>query len=388
MSGEAARRLRATLARFPPEWVRAALSAVPGGRFIPWASLADELRNSPMIAQARRDLYGPFLQSMRSGESDMSQTRRLGRGLEALLGSPISIDEPTGTPGVAAAAPAKGLLELSIYEIDRNPYQPRKDLDEEELNQLAESIKEHGLLQPIVVRRVDDRYQIIAGERRLRAATKAGMEHVAAQVRDVDDRQMAELAIVENLQRKDLGPLEKAASFHHYLQTYRCTQEELAGRLKINRSTIANLIRLLELPEPVQKALREGKISQGHARALLPLGDEQEQIKFARRIVKEDLSVREVESRVKQMIHAEDAEPLRVVSPDSETPESEAAERTSDPHLTSLEVEFRAALGTRVEVKHSADGRGRIVIHFESHEEFERLRAQLNSWAGQMRQAA
>ncbi len=318
----------------------------------------------------------------------MSQARRLGRGLEALLGSPLSLDAASVAPGAVLPAPGRGLVELSVYEIDRNPYQPRKDIDEDELQQLAESIKEYGLLQPIVVRRVDDRYQIIAGERRLRAATKAGLEHVAAQVRDVDERQMVELAIVENLQRKDLSPLEKAASFHHYLQTYRCTQEELAGRLKINRSTIANLIRLLELPEPVQKALREGKISQGHARALLPLGDEQEQIKFARRIAKEDLSVREVEAQVKQMIHAADAEPLRVVSPDVEPSENEAAERTSDPHLASLEEEFRAALGTRVEVKHSAEGRGRIVIHFDSHEEFERLRAQLNAWAGQTRSQA
>ncbi len=318
----------------------------------------------------------------------MSQVRRLGRGLEALIGSSSSLEAGSSGPIAPALPAAKGLVELSIYEIDRNPYQPRKDIDEDELQQLADSIKEHGLLQPIVVRRVDDRYQIIAGERRLRAATKAGLEHVAAQVRDVDERQMAELAIVENLQRKDLSPLEKAGSFQQYLQTYRCTQEELAGRLKINRSTIANLIRLLELPEPVQKALRDGKISQGHARALLPLGDEQEQIKFARRIQKEDLSVREVETQVKQMIHAQDAEPLRVVSPDAEPTESVPAERTIDSHLASLEQEFRTALGTRVEVKQSAEGRGRIVIHFDGHEEFERLRGQINSWVGQMRQAA
>jgi ParB family chromosome partitioning protein len=316
------------------------------------------------------------------------QGRRLGRGLEALLGNPSSLDVPQEGAATVLASSGKGLVELSVYEIDSNPYQPRKDLDEDELQQLAESIKEHGLLQPIVVRRMNDRFQIIAGERRLRAATKAGMQHVPAQVRDVDDRQMAELAIVENLQRKDLGPLEKAASFQQYLQTYRCTQEELAGRLKINRSTIANLIRLLELPEPVQKALRDGKISQGHARALLPLGDEQEQIKFVRRIAKEDLSVREVETQVKRLIRHEDVEPLRVVSPDQEPLETGGAERTIDPNLASLEQEFRAALGTKVDVRHAADGRGRIVIHFDSHEEFERLRAQLNSSVGQTRREA
>jgi ParB family chromosome partitioning protein len=387
MSSEAARRLRAALAKIPPEWVGPVLSAVRPSRFIPWSRLAAELRDSPMLAQASRDVWGPIAERLISREAVMSQTRRLGRGLEALLGSPLSLESANESLS-APASLGGGLVQLSVYEIDRNPYQPRKDLDEDELQQLAESIKEHGLLQPIVVRRVNDRYQIIAGERRLRAATKAGLEHVHAQVRDVDERQMAELAIVENLQRKDLNPLEKAASFQQYLQTYRCTQEELAGRLKVNRSTIANLIRLLELPEAVQKSLREGKISQGHARALLPLGDEQEQIRFARRIQKEDLSVREVESQVKQMIHAEDVEPLRVVSPDAEPGESEASERTLDPHLASLEQELRTALGVRVEVKQSAEGRGRIVIHFDSHEEFERLRGQIGGSSGQMRQAA
>jgi ParB family chromosome partitioning protein len=305
--------------------------------------------------------------------------------LEALLGGPVAFDAPDTAAGGVVTMPAlgRGLVEVSIYEIDSNPFQPRKDLDEAELEQLAESIKEHGLLQPIVVRRVDDRYQIIAGERRLRAATKAGMEHVPAQVRDVDDRQMAEMAIVENLQRKDLNPLEKAASFQQYLQTYRCTQEELAGRLKINRSTIANLIRLLELPEAVQRALRDGKISQGHARALLPLGDEQEQIRFARRIAKEDLSVRDVEVQVKQVIRQEDGEPLAVVSAETDGLETSREERTGDPHLASLEQEFRTALGVKVEVRHVADGRGRIVIHFSSHDEFERLRTQISGSAGQ-----
>jgi len=317
----------------------------------------------------------------------MNQTRRLGRGLEALLGSPTesSAVAPAEAPTVVGPS-GKELLELSIYQIDSNPYQPRKDISEEDLEQLAASIREHGLLQPIVVRRVADRYQVIAGERRLRAATKAGLEQVPAQVREVDERQMAELAIVENLQRKDLNPLEKAASFQQYLQTYRCTQEELAGRLKINRSTIANLIRLLELPEAVQKALREGKITQGHARALLPLGDEAEQIKFARRIAKEDLSVREVEAQVKQLVRETDLEPLRVLSADGETLSDDACgARTGDPYLASLEQELRAALGARVDIRQAAPGRGKIVIHFASHEEFERLRAQLNGSAGGIR---
>ena len=166
---------------------------------------------------------------------------------------------------------------MSVYEIDANPYQPRQQFDEEEIESLAASIQQHGLLQPVVVRQEGERYQLISGERRLRAAIKSGWTRLPAKVVEVEERQVAELAIVENLQRKDLNPLEKALSFEDYLGRYDCTQEELAARLDIDRSTIANLIRLLELPQPVQDALRQGKITQGHARALLPLGDEDEQ---------------------------------------------------------------------------------------------------------------
>lgn len=331
----------------------------------------------------------PVFEFFGVGGQPMTQSRRLGRGLEALLGRPLEIEAPPSAGGVAVAAePGKGLIEVSIYEIDSNPYQPRKDIDETELQQLADSIREHGLLQPIVVRRAADRFQIIAGERRLRAATKAGMEHVPAQIRDVDDRQMAEMAIVENLQRKDLNPLEKATSFQQYLQSYRCTQEELSNRLKISRSTIANLVRLLELPDVVQKAIRDGKITQGHARALLPLGDDVEQIKFAKKIQKEDLSVREVEQLVKQLIHTTDAEPLAVISPPELHGESTEAGSPQDPHIASLEQELRTALGTRVELKQAGEGRGRIVIHFNSHEEFERLRGQIAATAGQLKSQA
>ena len=136
------------------------------------------------------------------------------------------------------------------------------------MQSLADSLSTHGLLQPVVVRRVHDRYQLVAGERRLRAAIAAGWIDVPVNVVEADDRQMAELAIVENMHRKDLNPLEKAASFQKYLDQYGCTQEELAGRLKLDRLTIANLIRLLELPEGVKEAIRRGKITQGHARAL------------------------------------------------------------------------------------------------------------------------
>lgn len=329
----------------------------------------------------------------------MSNQRRLGRGLEALLGRTGGENPEGGEVAQAAPQPAPqappqvqpelrvvggepdadsnggGLQEISVYEIDTNPFQPRQEFNAAEIEALAASIKEHGLLQPIVVRRVDDRYQLIAGERRLRAATKAGLQHVAAQVKEADDRQVAELAIVENLQRKDLNPLEKAASFQKYLSTYGGTQEELAGRLKVNRSTVANLIRLLELPEEVQQALHTGGITQGHARALLPLGDQHQQVAFSKRIFVEQLSVRETETMVKEMIQKEDSNPLSVVSEEGEKPT--AKPRATSEHLQSLEQQFRSALGTKVDIRQGAKGRGRIVVNFANHDEFERLMAHI-----------
>ncbi len=249
----------------------------------------------------------------------MTKERRLGRGLEALLGQlpgwsgatpvgqvPAAAQPPSAPPMVppadsatpqadansgpamisirpptesavasadssaAAVAPSEmasaGPLKLPMESIQHNPHQPRQEFDPDELQRLADSIVSHGLLQPVVVRRWEGGYQLIAGERRLRAARLAGWTEVPATIIEADDRQTAELAIVENLQRKDLSALEKAASFQRYLDQYGGTQEELAGRLKLDRSTIANLIRLLELPGAVQDALRRGKITPGHAR--------------------------------------------------------------------------------------------------------------------------
>jgi ParB family transcriptional regulator, chromosome partitioning protein len=260
---------------------------------------------------------------------------------------------------------------VNIRQIDSNPSQPRQEFDPSEMQSLVESITAHGLLQPVVVRRVQDRYQLIAGERRLRAAIKAGWVDVPVNVIEADDRQMAELAIVENLQRKDLNPLEKAASFQTYLDQYGCTQEELAGRLKLDRSTIANLIRLLELPEAVQEAIRRGKITQGHARALLPLGDEREQIEFCARIQREGLNVRQTEGLVQEMIDSADREPLGAV----DSPARPARpSRSKNEHIAALEQQFRTALGMKVKITHNARGRGKLVVQFRNHEEFEQLK--------------
>jgi ParB family chromosome partitioning protein len=178
------------------------------------------------------------------------------------------------------------------------------------------------------------------------------------------------LAIVENLQRKDLNALEKAASFQRYLDQYGGTQEELAARLSLDRSTIANLIRLLELPGQVQDALRRGKITQGHARALLPLGEEREQMLFCERVQKEGLNVRQTEALVQETIAAADRRPVGVVGSDGTIGKPH---RTSD-HVAALEQEFRTALGVRVKITHDARGRGKVVIAFGSHEEFDQIR--------------
>lgn len=307
----------------------------------------------------------------------MNNPRRLGRGLEALLGRPMPAGGEVGEPQAMAAASSSpdGVLKVHVYEIENNPFQPRRDFDQAAIDELCESLKQHGMIQPLVVRRAGGRYQLISGERRLRAAIKAGWEQVPVQVREADDRQMSEVAIVENLQRKDLNPLEKAASFQQYLERYGCTQEELAGRLSIDRSTIANLIRLLELPEAIQHSLRSGKLTQGHARALLPLGDEREQIAFSQRIEQEALSVRATEELVQQAIRQADHEPLAVVGGGSSS-RSKGVKRSVQ-QMSSLEQELRSALGTKVELKQRSSGRGQIVVHFANADEFERLRKQL-----------
>ncbi|MEA1951240.1 MAG: ParB/RepB/Spo0J family partition protein, partial [Planctomycetota bacterium] len=263
-----------------------------------------------------------------------------------------------------------GLVQVNVALIEANPFQPRKQFDDESMAELAESISAHGLLQPIVARRVDDVYQLIAGERRLRAAQKAGWEEVPVRVIETDERGAAELAIVENLQRKDLNALEKAASFKRYLKEHRCTQGQLANRLKIDRSTIANLMRLLELPEEVRTAVADGKISQGHARALLPLGEQREQVAFCQKIQNDGLSVRKTEALVQETIQEADAEPLLLIGRDGRA--SKQPKRNE--HLASLEQEFRIGLGTKVKLTQGNGGSGKLVIQFKNHEEFNRIK--------------
>ena len=328
----------------------------------------------------------------------MSKDRRLGRGLAALLGeSPTvssdherrenaPVNEVTMHPRVFNPE-AKNtedidynekhsrneMVMINVYDIDNNPFQPRRDFTEPEIVSLAESLKEHDMIQPVVVRITGDRYQLISGERRLRAAIHAGWSEVPARIRDANDRLVAELAIVENLQRQDLNPIEKALSFQRYIQEHDCTQEDLARRIKIDRSTIANLMRLIELPEPVQDAIRQNKLSAGHARALLPLGDDRLQLEFADRIQKESISVRETERQVQDMIREEDEETYPA------TPVNSKSKPKSHSHqVSALEHELRISLGTKVEIRQGARGRGRLILHFSNEQEFDRIRKLLS----------
>ncbi len=256
----------------------------------------------------------------------MTKTRRLGRGLEALLGMPLDQDlatddmdliteeasegktaEQTSTTKREGVVRSGQVVDLSVYEIDNNPFQPRRTFHPEEIASLADSIKRHQQLQPIIVRRSGERYQLISGERRLRATIHAGLDKIRAVIHAADDRLAAELALIENLQRKDLNAIEKAISFKNYIQQHQCTQDELAKRLSIDRSTITNLLRLLELPEELLNAIQQERITAGHARALLPLGEESEQIRVAKQIMEEGWSVRATEIWVQEKLRAEDA---------------------------------------------------------------------------------
>ena len=331
----------------------------------------------------------------------MTRKKRLGRGLDALLNSTAAVTEAvsdtiaiddTGstyervTVPKSVAAPSSlsvatesssqslpdsdaqgdgSVMNLSVYEIEDNPFQPRREFSEAEIGSLAESLKTHDILQPILVRVVDGRYQLIAGERRLRAAIQANWQTIPARVREADDRLVAELAIVENLQRKDLNAIEKALSFRRYINEHGCTQEDLASRLKLDRSTIANMMRLLELPAAIRDAVGDGSISAGHARALLPLGDERLQLQFSDEIKRDGLSVRATERMVAERIRAED----EGIPSNSLT----RKRKKKDSQIESLQQKLKLALGTKVQIKSGSRGRGQIVIHFSSHGEFERL---------------
>jgi ParB family transcriptional regulator, chromosome partitioning protein len=226
--------------------------------------------------------------------------RRLGRGLEALIGtasSPVQTQTPTAS---AAAAPESPLRQIALDRIRPNPFQPRKEFREEDLTQLQSSLATTGLLQPITVRQAGDHFELIAGERRLRAATRLGWTEIPAIVREYDDKALLTLALVENLQRADLNPIEEAEGYSRLVSEFDLTQQEVATIVGKDRSTVANSLRLLNLPAVVRAMVQESRLSVGHARALLAITSERVMVDLAREIVAKNLSVRDVERRVKQ----------------------------------------------------------------------------------------
>lgn len=294
--------------------------------------------------------------------------RRLGRGLSSLLSGgdgPVLMDE--GTPG---DIPAGEFAQIEEHLISRNPWQPRKEFDQASLDELVESVRQHGILQPVLVRAVEVGYQLIAGERRLLAARKAGLAQVPCRIVVLDDKSVCEVAIVENVQRADLGDLEKAQAFQEYLDKFGGTIEELSKKLGKDRSTISNCLRLLELPDFVKIALGQGKISAGHARALLPLEGESDQIAMCQRIQSEHMSVRQTEEEVRTKNLESDGATIPFESTSGK--KGKKAPSLSK-HVLELQQQLRDLLGAKVEIRLKAKDAGKVIIHFSSNDEFERI---------------
>ena len=292
----------------------------------------------------------------------------LGRGLESLLG-PINTPRET-----SATEPAKkdgpifppdkavrdAVAHVPLSEIQPNPYQPRTHWDDERLRELADSIRANGVIQPVLLRRTPGGYQLIAGERRVRAAEQAGLEEIPALVREASDAEMLELALVENIHRSDLNALERAMAYRQYLDSFSLTQTEAASKLGEDRSVIANYLRLLDLPQEVKDMLADGQLAMGHARAILALPTDDLRRKLANRAMAGRLSVREVERLVRLSIAG--------------SKKSEEAVSEKPPHIIDLEHRLREALGTKVRIDPRKRGnRGRIIIDYYSLDEFDRL---------------
>jgi len=300
--------------------------------------------------------------------------RHLGRGLEALLG-PIStapVPVPDRIP-VQAPAPnvelvalppdsevADSFQNLALAGIRVNPYQARSVWNDEDLRELADSIKANGVVQPIIVRPFEGGYQLIAGERRFRAAEMVGLATIPAVVRKVTDEQLFEWSLVENIHRRDLNPIERAKAYQRYLGAFSLTQSEAAERLGEDRSVIANYLRLLDLPDELRQMLTDGRLSMGHARAILALPTDELRRKLANRALAGRLSVREVERLVRMHL--------------AEQPGPKAAPKAKPANIVDLETKLRRHLGTRVAIETKKNGRsGRITIEFDSLDEFDRI---------------
>ena len=287
-----------------------------------------------------------------------STKRVLGRGLDAILSSP---DTDITSKDISGNYVAGAIAELDVNQIDANPFQPRTDFDEAMLRELAESIKSQGVIQPVTVRKMGrEHYQLIAGERRLKATIMAGLKTIPAFIRVANDEQMLEMALIENIHRQNLNAIEVAISYKRLIEECDLTQEQLSEKVGKNRTTITNFLRLLKLPPEIQIALRDGSITMGHARALLPVEQEATQLRLLKLVLEEGLSVRQIEQMVRDM-QAPRGKKKREKS--TELPEK----------YKKITADLSTLLGTRVSLKRNNKGAGSIVISFKDDETLERV---------------
>ncbi len=284
----------------------------------------------------------------------------LGRGMAALL----SNAPPPASASAVSAIPGRTLLALPIEAIDRNPAQPRKRFEEAKLEELARSIRQHGVVEPILVRREGGRYRILAGERRWRAAQRAGLKEVPAVLREATEREAFELALVENLQREDLNAIEEAEAYEVLLEDHGLTQEKLAERVGKERSTVANALRLLRLPPEVREELRGGSLDMGHARALLGLEEPDAIRRAAQRVIRERLSVRATESLVRQL---------------GTKGKNPSPARTEPPAVKDLSLRLQRRLGARCRVVPKSAVAGRLEVEYTSLDELDGILAKIGA---------
>jgi ParB family chromosome partitioning protein len=267
-------------------------------------------------------------------------------------------DVPRGTTPVIPLAASAATLDVPVAAIAPNPHQPRRQFDQTGLNELAASLKANGVIQPIIVRRVDDGFELVAGERRLRAAKLANMATIPAIVRELDSFNQAQMALVENIHREDLNPMERATAYRALIDQLGLTQAELAKRLGEDRSTVTNFLRLLDLAEPVRAMIRDGRISLGHAKVLAGVSDILEQERLGKLVVSQGLSVRNLERLLQ--------------SPATPTPAKST--KQASPHFQELEKTFARQLGMRVQIRSGSNkAKGRVVIHYASLDQFDQL---------------
>lgn len=278
----------------------------------------------------------------------------LGKGLDLLISS-----EYMGTPEKESSVEQKADSIVKLRLIEANSNQPRKVFDEDTLAELAESIKKYGVIQPIVVRKVEDHYEIVAGERRWRAAKLAGLREMPVIIREYTDQEMAEISLIENLQREDLNPIEEAKAYQTLITTYNLRQEDIAECVSKSRTVITNALRLLKLSEKVQTMLVEGLISTGHAKALLSLEDEGQQFEIAEKIIDEQLSVRETEKLVRNILNPKE--------------EKKQPEFSNQSIYDTIEEKMKSKIGTMVKIKRKGENKGKIEIEYYNTEDLERI---------------